>query len=89
MNAAVPTMPRATPRVHDQPEPAPERVPAPGDPAREVRAQLIEGSPVMACACGAGLRWSQMRRPARLRPDEPSAGFRVDPICCERCAGQP
>lgn len=84
MNAVVPVMRRPAPRVED--ERVPDRVLASLDPAAEVRAQLIEGSPVMACACGAGLRWSQMRRPRPLRPVRPGSAFRIDPICCESCA---
>ncbi len=92
VNAVLGVMRRPTPPVVDPParrvhdERVPDRVLAVLDPAAAVRAQLIEGSPVMACACGAGLRWSQMRRPRRLRPEIPGSAFRVDPICCERCA---
>ena len=45
--------------------------------------------PVLACACGAPLRWTDMRRPRHLRPPEPGQAPRVEPIVCADCARRP
>lgn len=57
------------------------------DPASARDRRLDEfASPVMACRCGAGLRFSDMHRRDRAWPAVPGAAALIEQIVCADCA---